>query len=179
MWLWLRWSLQQQVQYRLNTSVSLNICYSWRDVNGSFRYKKNILSNSVNREVRLSVIQFVPEQRPQWECLLVTVCYSRCMMENGQCDCRRHLIGRQCSEVQPGYFCAPLDYYKYEAEDATGHSSSDSALPVSTPLWFSVAHQFTFQVAIIQTCHRPLSKDGKWLRWCGVVATRHWGEGEI
>uniref|UniRef100_A0A665WEU1 Laminin subunit beta-2-like n=1 Tax=Echeneis naucrates TaxID=173247 RepID=A0A665WEU1_ECHNA len=48
--------------------------------------------------------------------------HNRCMMENGQCDCRRHLIGRQCSEVQPGYFCAPLDYYKYEAEDATGHS---------------------------------------------------------
>lgn len=55
-------------------------------------------------------------------------------MENGQCDCRRHLIGRQCSEVQPGYFCAPLDYYKYEAEDATGHSPGDSALPVSTQL---------------------------------------------
>lgn len=52
-------------------------------------------------------------------------------MESGQCHCRPHLIGRQCSEVQPGYFCAPLDYYKYEAEDATGHSPGDSALPVS------------------------------------------------
>uniref|UniRef100_A0A8C7YII1 Laminin subunit beta-1 n=1 Tax=Oryzias sinensis TaxID=183150 RepID=A0A8C7YII1_9TELE len=51
---------------------------------------------------------------------------NRCMMESGQCDCRRHLIGRQCSEVQPGYFCAPLDYYKYEAEDASGHSPTDS-----------------------------------------------------
>lgn len=55
-------------------------------------------------------------------------------MENGQCDCRRHLIGRQCSDVQPGFFCAPLDYYKYEAEDATGHSPGDSALSVSTCL---------------------------------------------
>lgn len=54
-------------------------------------------------------------------------------MESGQCHCRPHLIGRQCSEVQPGYFCAPLDYYKYEAEDATGHSPGDSALPVSGP----------------------------------------------
>ncbi|KAG7235214.1 hypothetical protein INR49_030617, partial [Caranx melampygus] len=52
-----------------------------------------------------------------------------CMGENGQCDCRTHLIGRQCSEVQPGYFCAPLDYYKYEAEEATGHSPADPALP--------------------------------------------------
>lgn len=62
-----------------------------------------------------------------------TVCLSvhRCMVENGQCDCRRHLIGRQCSDVQPGYFCAPLDYYKYEAEDAIGHSPSDHNLPVS------------------------------------------------
>uniref|UniRef100_A0A7N8Y1T9 Laminin subunit beta-1 n=1 Tax=Mastacembelus armatus TaxID=205130 RepID=A0A7N8Y1T9_9TELE len=55
---------------------------------------------------------------------------NRCMMENGQCDCRRHLVGRQCSEVQPGYFCASLDYYKYEAEDATGHSPNDPVLPV-------------------------------------------------
>lgn len=55
-------------------------------------------------------------------------------MESGQCDCRRHLIGRQCSEVQPGFFCAPLDYYRYEAEDATGHSPGDSALSVSARL---------------------------------------------
>lgn len=53
-------------------------------------------------------------------------------MENGQCDCRRNLIGRKCSEVQPGFFCAPLDYYKYEAEDATGHSPGDPVLPVSS-----------------------------------------------
>ncbi|XP_030208382.1 LOW QUALITY PROTEIN: laminin subunit beta-2, partial [Gadus morhua] len=56
---------------------------------------------------------------------------NRCMVENGQCDCRRHLIGRQCSEVQPGYFCAPLDFSKYEAEgsDVTGHAPDDSTLP--------------------------------------------------
>ncbi|KAM6924939.1 laminin subunit beta-1 [Xenentodon cancila] len=54
---------------------------------------------------------------------------NRCMMESGQCDCRMHLIGRQCSDVQAGYFCAPLDYYKYEAEDATGHSPVDPLLP--------------------------------------------------
>ncbi|XP_056896731.1 laminin subunit beta-2 isoform X1 [Takifugu flavidus] len=54
---------------------------------------------------------------------------NRCMMENGQCDCRKHLTGRQCSTVQSGFFCAPLDYYKYEAEDAIGHSPGDHTLP--------------------------------------------------
>lgn len=58
-------------------------------------------------------------------------------MDNGQCDCRRHLIGRQCSEVQPGYFCAPLDYYKYEAENASGRTPTDPNLPVSTALQFT------------------------------------------
>uniref|UniRef100_A0A674N9V3 Laminin, beta 2-like n=1 Tax=Takifugu rubripes TaxID=31033 RepID=A0A674N9V3_TAKRU len=59
---------------------------------------------------------------------------NRCMMENGQCDCRKHLTGRQCSTVQSGFFCAPLDYYKYEAEDAIGHSPGDHTLPVSAVL---------------------------------------------
>nr|XP_061780709.1 laminin subunit beta-2-like [Nerophis lumbriciformis]XP_061780717.1 laminin subunit beta-2-like [Nerophis lumbriciformis] len=54
---------------------------------------------------------------------------NKCMMDNGQCECRRHLIGRQCSDVQSGYFCAPLDFYKYEAEGATGHSPADASLP--------------------------------------------------
>lgn len=67
-------------------------------------------------------------------------------MENGQCACRKHLIGRQCSAVQSGFFCAPLDYYKYEAEDASGHSPGDPILPVSTVLLhaeeLSVSHFF-------------------------------------
>uniref|UniRef100_A0A8B9L3V8 Laminin, beta 2-like n=1 Tax=Astyanax mexicanus TaxID=7994 RepID=A0A8B9L3V8_ASTMX len=60
------------------------------------------------------------------------ICTSTCMVENGQCECRSYLIGRQCSEVQPGYFCAALDYYKYEAEGAAAYSPESSNLPVST-----------------------------------------------
>lgn len=52
-------------------------------------------------------------------------------MDNGQCECRPHLIGRQCSEVQPAFFCASLDYNKYEAEEAIGRSPDDPTLPVS------------------------------------------------
>lgn len=78
-------------------------------------------------------------------------------MENGQCDCRRHLIGRQCSEVQPGYFCAPLDYYKYEAEDASGHSPGDPALPVSTELRFNVDQR---SIHMSGHCKRRPAKEG-------------------
>lgn len=98
-------------------------------------------------------------------------------MENGQCDCRRHLIGRQCSEVQPGFFCAPLDYYKYEAEDAAGHSPGDSALPVSTRL--SVIQCSSLIHIAAQTDDKSPAKECKPLRRCGVVATRPWGEGEM
>ncbi|KAJ8412324.1 hypothetical protein AAFF_G00145910 [Aldrovandia affinis] len=54
---------------------------------------------------------------------------NRCQTDSGQCDCRPHFGGRQCSEVQPRYFCAPLDFYQYEAEDATGHAPNSPALP--------------------------------------------------
>ncbi|KAK6480575.1 laminin subunit beta-1 [Huso huso] len=54
---------------------------------------------------------------------------NRCVMENGQCDCRPHIMGRQCGDVQPGYFCAALDYYTYEAEDTVPHSPDDPLLP--------------------------------------------------
>lgn len=53
-------------------------------------------------------------------------------MENGQCDCRPHLIDQRCSDVEPGYFCAALDYLTYEAESAVGQSPDSADLPVST-----------------------------------------------
>ncbi|XP_025908402.1 laminin subunit beta-2-like [Nothoprocta perdicaria] len=54
---------------------------------------------------------------------------NRCSMEDGACPCRPHLMGRQCDQVEPGFFCAPLDYYTYEAEEATGHGPGHPQLP--------------------------------------------------
>ncbi|XP_053324821.1 laminin subunit beta-1-like [Spea bombifrons] len=56
---------------------------------------------------------------------------NRCSFEDGQCDCRSNVIGRQCDDVQPGYFCMPLDYYTYEAENAKGLSPTDPNNPGS------------------------------------------------
>ncbi|VTJ78438.1 Hypothetical predicted protein, partial [Marmota monax] len=42
-----------------------------------------------------------------------------CSPKDGQCECRPHITGRSCNEPAPGYFFAPLNFYLYEAEEAT------------------------------------------------------------
>lgn len=39
-----------------------------------------------------------------------------CLAESGQCRCRSHMTGRQCSQVESGYFFMALDFLLYEAE---------------------------------------------------------------
>ncbi|XP_073921097.1 laminin subunit beta-4 isoform X3 [Castor canadensis] len=42
-----------------------------------------------------------------------------CSPKDGQCECRPHITARTCTEPVPGYFFAPLNFYLYEAEEAT------------------------------------------------------------
>lgn len=43
----------------------------------------------------------------------------RCSPKDGQCECRPHVTGRSCNQPALGYFFAPLNFYLYEAEEAT------------------------------------------------------------
>ncbi|XP_072507510.1 laminin subunit beta-2-like isoform X3 [Notamacropus eugenii] len=58
---------------------------------------------------------------------------NRCSSGEGLCPCRPHLQGRDCLELQSGYFCAALDQAIAEAELGQRLKPSDPRLP-GTPL---------------------------------------------
>ncbi|XP_042540732.1 laminin subunit beta-4 [Dipodomys spectabilis] len=67
------------------------------------------------------------------DCAIGGAYSNMCSPKDGQCDCRPHVTGRRCTEPAPGYFFAPLNFYLYEAEEA-------SPLQGLAPL----ANKFTF-----------------------------------
>lgn len=60
---------------------------------------------------------------------LMVVLGTRCAMETGQCQCRSHVVGRQCDRVEPGFYRINLDHYTYESEDARLHKVRDEGVP--------------------------------------------------
>ncbi|KAM9216772.1 LOW QUALITY PROTEIN: laminin subunit beta-4 [Dugong dugon] len=79
-----------------------------------------------------------------------------CSPRDGQRECRPHITGRSCTEPTPSYFFTPLNFYLYEAEEAT-------PLQRLTPL---VRISFTFPAPAVHI-FLPEPVPGKPVTWTG------------
>ncbi|XP_032424850.1 laminin subunit beta-2 isoform X1 [Xiphophorus hellerii] len=52
------------------------------------------------------------------ECDIGGALDNQCSIDSGQCRCRSHITGRDCTKVESGYFFMALDHFIYEAEFA-------------------------------------------------------------
>uniref|UniRef100_UPI00358E1F67 laminin subunit beta-2-like n=1 Tax=Myxine glutinosa TaxID=7769 RepID=UPI00358E1F67 len=62
---------------------------------------------------------------------------NHCSPETGNCRCRENMVGRQCTRTNSNHFCMALDYYTYEAEEASSDSSFEMVsreMPAGRPV---------------------------------------------
>lgn len=85
--------------------------------------------------------------------------FLRCSPEDGQCRCRPHVTGHSCTEPAPGYFFAPLNFYLYEAEEATALQGLASLVCISLTLLQTPFNQGSVILHTLEIMGKVLGKE--------------------
>lgn len=107
---------------------------------GACRCKKNVVGSKCDecKPNYYGLHESNPDGCKPCDCSIEGSAQQQCHSITGQCQCRPHAKGKQCEQIEPGFYCPGLDHLKYNAANAIKLNSEASLLEKSSLLNYPI-----------------------------------------